>query len=85
MNVLLHQVLSGLATGGTIEGARNSGQICINGAAARLVSPGDTVIILTYKSATDDEARTLAPALIYVDEFNHIARIGNHIDPAPVA
>jgi aspartate 1-decarboxylase len=43
------------------------------------------VILLTYKSATDDEARTLAPALIYVDEFNHIARIGNHIDPAPVA
>ena len=68
-----------------IAGARNSGQVCINGAAARLVSLGDTVIILTYKSATDDEARTLAPALIYVDEFNHIARIGNHIDPAPVA
>ncbi len=68
-----------------IEGARNSGQICINGAAARLVSPGDTVIILTYTSATDDEARAIAPALIYVDELNHIARIGNHIDPAPVA
>lgn len=67
-----------------IEGARNSGQICINGAAARLVSSGDTVIILTYKTATDDEARALAPALIYVDEFNRIARIGNHIDPAPV-
>ena len=66
-----------------IEGARGSGQICINGAAARLVSPGDTVIILTYKTATDDEARALAPSLIYVDELNHIARIGNHIDPVP--
>src|SRR6185295_9516249 len=68
-----------------IEGERGSGQVCINGAAARLVSPGDTVIILTYTTATDAEARSLAPALIYVDEFNHIARIGNHIDPAPVA
>jgi aspartate 1-decarboxylase len=67
-----------------IEGARNSGQICINGAAARLVSPGDTVIILTYQSATDAEARSIAPALIYVDEFNRIARIGSHIEPAPV-
>ena len=42
------------------------------------------MIILTYKTATDDEARVLEPRLIYVDEFNHIARIGNHIDPAPV-
>ncbi len=66
-----------------IEGAPNSGQICINGAAARLVSPGDTVIILTYKTATDDEARALQPALVYVDQLNHITRIGNHIDPAP--
>ena len=65
-----------------IEGARGSGQVCINGAAARLVSPGDTVIILTYLTATDEEARTLAPALIYVDEFNHITRVGNHIEPA---
>ncbi len=68
-----------------IEGERGSGQVCINGAAARLVSPGDTVIILTYKTATDDEARALEPSLIYVDELNRIARIGHHIEPAPVA
>ena len=67
-----------------IEGARGSGQVCINGAAARLVSPGDTVIILTYKTATDDEARASQPTLIYVDEQNHITRIGHHIEPAPV-
>jgi len=66
-----------------LEGARGSGQICISGAAARLVSLGDTVIILTYKTATDEEARALEPALIYVDEFNRIARIGNHVVPAP--
>ncbi len=66
-----------------IEGRRDSGQICINGAAARLVSPGDTVIILTYRSATDDEARSAAPALIYVDKFNRVARIADHIEAAP--
>ena len=68
-----------------IEGVRDSGQICINGAAAHLVNPGDTVIILTYKSATEAEARSLAPALIYVDERNRITRIGSHIQPASVA
>jgi aspartate 1-decarboxylase len=68
-----------------IEGARNSGQICINGAAARLVSPGDTVIILTYTDATDAEARRAQPTLVYVDEQNRITRTGSHIEPAPVA
>jgi aspartate 1-decarboxylase len=67
-----------------IEGARGSGQICINGAAARLVSPGDTVIILTYRQATEAEARENEPTLIYVDEDNRIARVGHHIDPAPL-
>ncbi len=66
-----------------IEGERDSGQICINGAAARLVSPGDTVIILTYESVDDARAREHQPQLIYVDEHNRIARIGHHIDHAP--
>ncbi len=68
-----------------IEGERGSGQICINGAAARLVSAGDTVIILTYDTMTDAEAREHQPALVYVDEHNRITRIGHHIAPAPVA
>ena len=68
-----------------IEGARGSGQVCINGAAARLVSPGDTVIILTYTTATDAEALRAQPALVYVDERNRIVRTGSHIEPAPVA
>ena len=68
-----------------IEGERGSGQICINGAAARLVSAGDTVIILTYDGMTDAEAREHQPALIYVDERNRITRTGHHIAPAPVA
>jgi aspartate 1-decarboxylase len=68
-----------------IEGERDSGQICINGAAAHLVDPGDVVIILTYKSATDAEARSVEPTLVYVDGRNRIARIGHAIEPAPVA
>ena len=66
-----------------IEGARGSGQICINGAAARLVSPGDTVIILTYETMSDGDAREREPALIYVDERNRIVRTGHHIELAP--
>lgn len=57
-----------------IEGERGSGQICINGAAARLVSPGDKVIIITYKVVAEDEARSNQPKLVYVDERNAIVK-----------
>jgi aspartate 1-decarboxylase len=67
-----------------IEGERDSGQICINGAAARIVSTGDIVIILTYDSVDDATAREHQPQLVYVDERNRISRTGHHIDPAPV-
>jgi len=66
-----------------IEGEAGSGQVCINGAAARLVSPGDTVIILTYRTASDAEARAQRPTLVYVDERNRITRTGHDIAPAP--
>ena len=65
-----------------IEGARGSGEICINGAAARLVKPNDTVIILTYRTAPDEEARSIEPSLVYVDEHNRIKRTARHIEPA---
>lgn len=68
-----------------IEGESGSGQICINGAAARLVSPGDIVIILTYGAMADADAREHQPSLIYVDEHNRITRIGHEIAPAAVA
>jgi aspartate 1-decarboxylase len=67
-----------------IEGERGSGQVCINGAAARLVSAGDTVIILTYDSMTDADAREHQPTLVYVDRANRIVRTGHAIEPAPV-
>ncbi len=55
-----------------IEGERGSGEICINGAAARLVSKGDTVIILSYIAVGEEEARFIEPKLVYVDEQNAI-------------
>jgi len=55
-----------------IEGERGSGEICLNGAAARLVAKGDIVIILSYQVVTDDEAVTATPRLVYVDSENRI-------------
>jgi len=54
----------------TIPGPRGSGVICLNGAAARLVQPGDTVIIISYAMMTEEEARKLAPTVIVLDERN---------------
>ena len=53
-----------------IEGERGSGVICINGAAARLVYKGDKVIILTYETVMEQEARSMEPKLVYVNENN---------------
>ncbi len=55
-----------------IEG--ESGEICLNGAAARLVTKGDTVIILSYCHVEDDEARNFTPKLVYVDAENAITK-----------
>jgi aspartate 1-decarboxylase len=55
-----------------IEGERGSGEICLNGAAARLVAKGDIVIILSYQSMADDEAASYRPRLVYVDAQNRI-------------
>ena len=55
-----------------IEGDRDSGEICLNGAAARLVAKGDTVIILSYHEIPEDEAATAIPTLVYVNSANQI-------------
>lgn len=49
----------------TIEGDPGSGCICLNGAAARKVHPGDIVIIMAYASMTPEEARTFKPKVIF--------------------
>jgi len=63
-----------------IAGQRGSGVIGINGAAARLVQPGDLVIIISYMTVTDSEARALRPRIVHVDTDNRIVALG--ADPA---
>ena len=55
----------------TIAGERGSGVICLNGAAARKVLVGDTVIIIAYSLMTEEEAKTYVPKVVMVDENNH--------------
>ncbi|AEB06960.1 L-aspartate 1-decarboxylase [Coriobacterium glomerans PW2] len=55
-----------------IAGAPGSGVVCLNGAAARLVSPGDKVIIMSYCSVDAREARTHRPRVVFVDDRNRI-------------
>ena len=57
-----------------IEG--NPGEICLNGAAARLVQVGDIVIILTYVDVEDHELATHRPRVIHVDRHNAEVAIG---------
>jgi aspartate 1-decarboxylase len=53
-----------------IEGARGSGDICLNGATARLVSPGDRVIIISYAEYDDAELEGYEPTVVHVDRDN---------------
>lgn len=53
-----------------IAGPRGSGVICLNGAAARLVQPGDTVIIISYAMMSQEEANVHQPTVVFVDEHN---------------
>lgn len=55
-----------------IEGERGSGVICVNGAAARLVQPGDIVIIISYAMFEDKEAKNHKPKVVMVDNNNKI-------------
>ena len=50
-----------------IKGERGSGVICLNGAAARKVQPGDIVIIMAYALMTPEEAKSFTPAVIFPD------------------
>jgi aspartate 1-decarboxylase len=56
----------------TLEGPVGSGMICINGAAARLVHPGDKVIIITYCWLEAAEAKAFKPTVVFVDDQNAI-------------
>jgi aspartate 1-decarboxylase len=64
----------------TIAGERGSGVLGINGAAARLVQPGDVVILIAYAQMDTAEAKEYLPRVVFVDADNRIVRTGS--DPA---
>lgn len=57
-----------------IPGPRNSGEITLNGAAARLVSTGDVLILICYAIMDAEEAKTFKPALVFPDEATNLLR-----------
>lgn len=65
-----------------IPGERGDGQVCINGAAAHLVHPGDVVILIAYGQLADSEARAYEPRVVLVDADNRIVALGD--DPGQV-
>ena len=63
-----------------ISAQPNSGEICINGAAARLVAKGDMVIILSYCNVEDEEARNFSPKIVQVDAQNAIIETKRQVE-----
>lgn len=63
-----------------ITGPRGQGGICINGAAAHLVHPGDLVILIAYGLMDSAEIAEHRPRVVHVDEHNRIVAVGD--DPA---
>lgn len=55
-----------------IKGEANSGMICLNGAAARKVQPGDKVIIIAYGLYNPDDMDNYKPAIVIVDDSNKV-------------
>ena len=58
-----------------ITGLKNSSDICVNGAAAHLVTPGDLIIIATFCQLLDEECQFIKPKVVFVDKFNKIKEI----------
>jgi len=58
-----------------IEGAPNSSDICVNGAAAHLVTPGDIIIIASFIQLSDELCPTFMPTAVFVDSNNRIKEI----------
>lgn len=68
-----------------IPGPRGSGVICLNGAAARLVQPGDTVIIISYAMLSSEELAAHKPTVVFVDEDNKPVKLADHEVHATIA
>jgi len=61
-----------------IGGKENSGVICLNGAAARLVNEGDKIIIMAYAQMDEKEAKSYKPTVVFVNDNNNIKEITNY-------
>jgi len=66
-----------------IEAEPDSGEIGIQGPAAKLASVGDIVIILTYRHVEEEEAHNFVPRLVYVDQNNAITKIKSAVGALP--
>ena len=62
----------------TIAGEPDSGMVCLNGAAARMVQVRDHIIIMSYCDMTPEEAQKHRPRVVFVDEKNQIERIASY-------
>ena len=62
----------------TIAGERGSGVMCLNGAAARMVQPGDKIILMAYAQVTPEEAEELKPRVLFVDDKNQVTKITSY-------
>ena len=63
-----------------IPGNRGNREICLNGAAARKGQVGDEVIIISYTTVSDEEARTWEPTVVLVDKHNNIASTSRSVE-----
>ncbi|WP_172191548.1 aspartate 1-decarboxylase [Actinomyces faecalis] len=66
-----------------IPGERGAGEICVNGAAAHLVSPGDVVILIAYSQIDDAAARSYQPHVVFVDDRNQVVDRGSEPGQVP--
>jgi len=64
-----------------IKDSKNKGQICINGAAAKLVDVGDKTIILSYGLYSEEEIKEFTPRMVLVNETNQITKIKSSVTP----
>lgn len=64
-----------------IPGSAGSGEVVLNGAAARLVHPGDKVIVLTYGQYNEAELAAYAPTIVHVDDHNRPVGVSLRVVP----
>lgn len=58
-----------------ITGEKGSTDICVNGAAAHLVTPGDLIIIASFTQVLEEDCASTVPTVVFVDQFNRLKEI----------